>query len=218
MEVLKNWDWLSLWGVRVLRMTLTKTYLYFFFLGLLFYFFHEWFSKNGKVALNRLNLIPREMDIHIEEHKLTGPEKSVLLLCFVGLVAWFFLCPDLRYGYSYFVTGSILMFTLGLYRSGLHKAFTRYVALLTVIGAATFVLNPRMEKTFKSWVQKPHQDFPIVPQIEIVEGKTRAGDIYYYPKNGNRCWMSPINCVSLKNDNFHLDMSGFYPMATWVPE
>jgi hypothetical protein len=66
------------------------------------------------------------------------------------------------------------MFTLGLYRSGLHKAFTRYVALLTVIGAATFVLNPRMEKTFKSWVQKPHQDFPIVPQIEIVEGTTRA--------------------------------------------
>lgn len=216
--VLANWDWLELWTVRLLRMDLTKTYLYFLILGTLMYLFYSWFSKKGQVALSKLNLLPSNIDLKPEDYSLKGPEAAMLSLCLAGTILWFLLCPDIRYGYPYFVVGSILIFVLGLYRSGLHRAISRYIMLLVVIGSATFVLNSRMEKTFRSWILKPNQEFPIVPKIEIVEGRTKSGVQYYYPKNGDRCWMSPITCTSTRNDAFHLDRTGFYPMITPLRE
>lgn len=213
-EVLANWNWIHLWGVRLLRMTLTKTYLYFFVLGFLFYRFRYWFAHYGALGLRSVNLLPKEVEIAPIKGSAKQPEISLVLLCLAGLGLWFFTAPEIRYGYAYWTVGSITVLSIGLFWSGLHKAVSRFVLLFGVIGTLTFAFNPRMEKTLRLWAENP--PFPRFPSIEILEGRTKTGVQYFYPKERDRCWVAPLTCITHRNDNFHLDLSGFYPLATIV--
>lgn len=132
----------------------------------------------------------------------------------IGIIYWFTLAPDVRFGFGFIV----FMLCLGIAPLAF-ELFTRLIAnpKPVVLGLTLLLIFFQVYKIVQAEDVvpiKPRWLFPVAyPVVDLVEKPLDRISVYM-PAQGYQCWYAPLPCTDLNNPEVHLRtqslQDGFY--------
>ncbi|MEQ8169669.1 MAG: hypothetical protein ABRQ38_12330 [Candidatus Eremiobacterota bacterium] len=159
--------------------------------------------------------------------KLSIDKEIIWIIPFIiassGILFWFLTIPGPRYGYGYLFSWALLLFSAGLWRSGILEvkkmqkfyrvAITVFILIIFIILIFSDILLPsyiRKENKVKKMTWKEFN----LPQVEMVEKHTGDGISIYLPSRSDQCW----NAKLPNTPEFNPDLKIKFSPVTGLPE
>jgi hypothetical protein len=132
-----------------------------------------------------------------------------LAVSVAGIVFWFLLAPDPRFGLGFLLPMAALAFCWGVLRfSPENLAVQRLTsrpavtALLTAIGALYIYAHwHSAELELGSW--------PSIPVADLHQRTLGPGFVVFTPKSSDQCWDAPLPCAPLGSASPNLSFGSF---------
>ena len=186
-EVLGNWKWFYPWVIRFMKSG-DKLIPIIIIAGLL---------------LLMIAIIRKDF---LNNNKKHNSFFIPLIISFSGVMFWFFMAPEPRYGYGFLFGFALLIFSYGIYTLKLAKydEVSKLAAAFLIILfflVQIVPLNVPINKIFISGWGK-------VPEVEVKKEITNEGIKINVPIEGDQCWYTELPATKYFNPDLKIILTG----------
>ena len=134
-----------------------------------------------------------------------------ILAILAGIMLWFLIAPDVRFGEGYIRSLGVLFFSNGFHRLSTLRPSAERISVLALIIAIGLMIYPRADLYFDMMTRQPVSfSYSSIPIVEVKENWTDEGVRVLSPVAGDQCWNAELPCTPYFDSRLHivLDQAG----------